>query len=130
MEYESLREEGRKIRVKLSQLYSCQTDLEKEYYCEALRLPNRTHPDVVAFHSSCSLKHFLFDDFTYSHLKMNRSTPAGFGGYLIVYCTVVGCDYQCPNVSTSMPAVSRPAVTRTSTNPTVNCFMNFYVEIF
>ncbi|XP_026994686.2 serine--tRNA ligase, mitochondrial [Tachysurus fulvidraco] len=46
MAYKSLREEGRKIRVRLSQLYSRQSDIEEEYYCLALRLPNRTHPDV------------------------------------------------------------------------------------
>ncbi|XP_060799707.1 serine--tRNA ligase, mitochondrial isoform X1 [Neoarius graeffei] len=44
--YKSLREEGRKIRIKLIQLYSRRSDLEEEYYCQALRLPNRTHPDV------------------------------------------------------------------------------------
>ncbi|TSZ12223.1 Serine--tRNA ligase, mitochondrial [Bagarius yarrelli] len=46
MAYKSLREEGRKIRAWLSQLYTQQSDIEKEYYCLALRLPNRTHPDV------------------------------------------------------------------------------------
>ncbi|KAI5098755.1 serine--tRNA ligase, mitochondrial, partial [Silurus meridionalis] len=44
--YKSLRDEGRKLRLRLSQLYSQQSDLEEEYYNGALRLPNRTHPDV------------------------------------------------------------------------------------
>ncbi|XP_053363316.1 serine--tRNA ligase, mitochondrial isoform X1 [Clarias gariepinus] len=46
MAYKSLREEGKNIRVKLNKLYSQQSFLEEEYYCRALRLPNRTHPDV------------------------------------------------------------------------------------
>ncbi|RXN15841.1 serine--tRNA mitochondrial [Labeo rohita] len=45
-EYTSAREEGRAIREKLSQLYVHEGELEKEHYCRALRLPNRTHPSV------------------------------------------------------------------------------------
>ncbi|KAG1951350.1 serine--tRNA ligase, mitochondrial [Pimephales promelas] len=45
-EYNSAREEGRALREKLSQLYLQESELEKEHYCRALRLPNRTHPSV------------------------------------------------------------------------------------
>ncbi|XP_042595978.1 serine--tRNA ligase, mitochondrial-like, partial [Cyprinus carpio] len=45
-EYVSAREESRAIREKLSQLYVQEGELEKEHYCRALRLPNRTHPCV------------------------------------------------------------------------------------
>uniref|UniRef100_A0A672Q7S5 serine--tRNA ligase n=1 Tax=Sinocyclocheilus grahami TaxID=75366 RepID=A0A672Q7S5_SINGR len=45
-EYTSAREEGRAIRKKLGQLYVQEGELEKEHYCRALRLPNRTHPSV------------------------------------------------------------------------------------
>uniref|UniRef100_A0A9J8BDA6 serine--tRNA ligase n=2 Tax=Cyprinus carpio TaxID=7962 RepID=A0A9J8BDA6_CYPCA len=40
------REEGRAIREKLGQLYVQEGELEKEHYCRALRLPNRSHPSV------------------------------------------------------------------------------------
>ncbi|XP_052473098.1 serine--tRNA ligase, mitochondrial [Carassius gibelio] len=45
-EYTSAREEGRAIREKLGQLYVQEGELEKEHYCRALRLPNRSHPSV------------------------------------------------------------------------------------
>uniref|UniRef100_A0A3B4EH00 serine--tRNA ligase n=1 Tax=Pygocentrus nattereri TaxID=42514 RepID=A0A3B4EH00_PYGNA len=45
-EYRTAREEGRGIRARLNELYPQQSDLEQQYYCRALRLPNRTHPDV------------------------------------------------------------------------------------
>ncbi|XP_056329485.1 serine--tRNA ligase, mitochondrial [Danio aesculapii] len=45
-EYGHAREEGRAIREKLNQLYLQEKELEKEHYCRALRLPNRTHPSV------------------------------------------------------------------------------------
>ncbi|XP_043114149.1 serine--tRNA ligase, mitochondrial [Puntigrus tetrazona] len=45
-EYTSAKEEGRAIREKLSLLYVQKGELEKEHYCRALRLPNRTHPCV------------------------------------------------------------------------------------
>ncbi|XP_062872522.1 serine--tRNA ligase, mitochondrial [Trichomycterus rosablanca] len=45
-EYGLAREEGREIRARLSQLYPQQTDLEQQLFCRALRLPNKTHPDV------------------------------------------------------------------------------------
>nr|XP_061781335.1 serine--tRNA ligase, mitochondrial-like isoform X1 [Nerophis lumbriciformis] len=37
---------GRDIRNRLNQLYSRETELDQEYYCRALSLPNTTHPDV------------------------------------------------------------------------------------
>ncbi|XP_051966388.1 serine--tRNA ligase, mitochondrial [Xyrauchen texanus] len=46
VEYKTAREEGRALREKLSQLYLQESELEKEHYCRALRLPNRTHPSV------------------------------------------------------------------------------------
>uniref|UniRef100_A0A671PVD9 Serine--tRNA ligase, mitochondrial n=1 Tax=Sinocyclocheilus anshuiensis TaxID=1608454 RepID=A0A671PVD9_9TELE len=49
-EYTSAREEGRAIREKLSQLYVQEGELEKQHYCRALKLPNRTHPSVVRHH--------------------------------------------------------------------------------
>ncbi|XP_016101292.1 serine--tRNA ligase, mitochondrial-like [Sinocyclocheilus grahami] len=45
-EYTSAREEGRAIREKLSRLYVQEGELEKQHYCHALKLPNRTHPSV------------------------------------------------------------------------------------
>uniref|UniRef100_A0A3B1IK31 serine--tRNA ligase n=1 Tax=Astyanax mexicanus TaxID=7994 RepID=A0A3B1IK31_ASTMX len=46
VEYKAAREEGRGIRVRLSELYPQQVQLEEQYYLQALRLPNRTHPDT------------------------------------------------------------------------------------
>ncbi|XP_056613537.1 serine--tRNA ligase, mitochondrial [Triplophysa dalaica] len=46
VEYNSFREEGRALREKLSKMYLEESELEKEHYCRALRLPNRTHPSV------------------------------------------------------------------------------------
>ncbi|XP_066534140.1 serine--tRNA ligase, mitochondrial isoform X2 [Hoplias malabaricus] len=46
VEYRTARDEGRSIRARLNELYPKHTDLEELYYCRALRLPNRTHPDV------------------------------------------------------------------------------------
>uniref|UniRef100_A0A673KXX2 serine--tRNA ligase n=1 Tax=Sinocyclocheilus rhinocerous TaxID=307959 RepID=A0A673KXX2_9TELE len=37
---------GRAIREKLIQLYVQEGELEKQHYCRALKLPNRTHPSV------------------------------------------------------------------------------------
>ncbi|KAL2096434.1 hypothetical protein ACEWY4_008582 [Coilia grayii] len=45
-EYKRAREEGREIRVALSRLVIQETELEEAHYLQALRLPNRTHPDV------------------------------------------------------------------------------------
>ncbi|XP_048119945.1 serine--tRNA ligase, mitochondrial isoform X1 [Alosa alosa] len=44
--YRRAREEGRNVRVTLSQLLLQETELEEIHYRQALRLPNRTHPDV------------------------------------------------------------------------------------
>ena len=46
-EYKRAREEGRLVRAKLSQLVLQETELEEAHYRQALKLPNRTHPDVV-----------------------------------------------------------------------------------
>ncbi|XP_076833050.1 serine--tRNA ligase, mitochondrial [Brachyhypopomus gauderio] len=45
-DFKSAREEGRELRGRLSQLYPLHSELEQQYYCLALRLPNLTHPDV------------------------------------------------------------------------------------
>lgn len=46
VEYRTCREEGRELRERLTQLYLQESELEKEHYCRALRLPNKTHPSV------------------------------------------------------------------------------------
>ncbi|XP_055052056.2 serine--tRNA ligase, mitochondrial [Misgurnus anguillicaudatus] len=46
VEYRTFREEGRELRERLTQLYLQESELEKEHYCRALRLPNKTHPSV------------------------------------------------------------------------------------
>ncbi|XP_008307634.3 serine--tRNA ligase, mitochondrial [Cynoglossus semilaevis] len=45
-EYGQALQEGRKIRMRLGQLYAKETELDREHYNRALRLPNTTHPDV------------------------------------------------------------------------------------
>ncbi|EFB19676.1 hypothetical protein PANDA_017222, partial [Ailuropoda melanoleuca] len=45
-QYQSLRAHGREIRKQLMVLYPKETQLEEHFYLRALRLPNRTHPDV------------------------------------------------------------------------------------
>uniref|UniRef100_A0A4W4GK42 Serine--tRNA ligase, mitochondrial n=1 Tax=Electrophorus electricus TaxID=8005 RepID=A0A4W4GK42_ELEEL len=45
-DYKATRAEGRELRGKLSQLYPLHSELEQQYYCLALRLPNLSHPDV------------------------------------------------------------------------------------
>lgn len=50
-EYGQALQEGRKIRMRLGQLYTKETELDREHYNRALRLPNTTHPDVVRAHS-------------------------------------------------------------------------------
>lgn len=47
-QYQSLRAQGREIRKRLMLLYPKETQLEEQFYLWALRLPNRTHPDVVS----------------------------------------------------------------------------------
>ncbi|XP_028817817.1 serine--tRNA ligase, mitochondrial [Denticeps clupeoides] len=45
-EFRRAKQEGRDIRLRLSQLYPRELELEEEHYRQALRLPNRTHPNV------------------------------------------------------------------------------------
>ncbi|TRY89425.1 hypothetical protein DNTS_010826 [Danionella cerebrum] len=45
-EYKSVLAVGRAIREELNQLYPQRKELEREHYCRALLLPNRTHPSV------------------------------------------------------------------------------------
>ncbi|XP_044057240.1 serine--tRNA ligase, mitochondrial [Siniperca chuatsi] len=45
-EYTQALQKGREIRNRLNQLYPKETELEREHYGRALRLPNTTHPDV------------------------------------------------------------------------------------
>ncbi|XP_027286318.1 serine--tRNA ligase, mitochondrial isoform X3 [Cricetulus griseus] len=44
--YQGLRARGREIRKQLTPLYPRETQLEEEFYQQALRLPNQTHPDT------------------------------------------------------------------------------------
>nr|XP_008538600.1 PREDICTED: serine--tRNA ligase, mitochondrial [Equus przewalskii] len=46
--YQRLRARGREIRKELVLLYPREAQLEERFYLRALRLPNRTHPDVVS----------------------------------------------------------------------------------
>uniref|UniRef100_A0A8D0GC75 serine--tRNA ligase n=1 Tax=Sphenodon punctatus TaxID=8508 RepID=A0A8D0GC75_SPHPU len=45
--YEALRTQGREIRRRLNVLRQKEAELDEKYYLKALKLPNRTHPDVV-----------------------------------------------------------------------------------
>uniref|UniRef100_A0A8C0RLN4 Serine--tRNA ligase, mitochondrial n=1 Tax=Canis lupus familiaris TaxID=9615 RepID=A0A8C0RLN4_CANLF len=47
-QYQSLRAHGREIRKQLTVLYPKETQLKEQFYLQALKLPNRTHPDVVS----------------------------------------------------------------------------------
>ncbi|XP_077174612.1 serine--tRNA ligase, mitochondrial isoform X2 [Paroedura picta] len=44
--YKALRERGREIRLRINRLRQKELELEEDYYLNALKLPNRTHPDV------------------------------------------------------------------------------------
>ncbi|XP_054855284.1 serine--tRNA ligase, mitochondrial [Eublepharis macularius] len=44
--YNALRERGRELRLKLNVLHQEEMVLDEKYYLSALKLPNRTHPDV------------------------------------------------------------------------------------
>lgn len=46
-QYQGLRARGREIRKQLTPLYPRETQLEEQFYLQALRLPNQTHPDTV-----------------------------------------------------------------------------------
>ncbi|XP_035535888.1 serine--tRNA ligase, mitochondrial [Morone saxatilis] len=45
-EYTQALQRGREIRIRLNEIYPKDTELDQEYYRQALRLPNTTHPDV------------------------------------------------------------------------------------
>ncbi|XP_005399861.1 PREDICTED: serine--tRNA ligase, mitochondrial [Chinchilla lanigera] len=47
-QYQTLRAHGREIRKQLMLLYPRENQLEEQFYLQALRLPNQTHPDVPA----------------------------------------------------------------------------------
>lgn len=47
-QYQDLRARGREIRKQLTPLYPRETQLEEQFYLQALRLPNQTHPDTPA----------------------------------------------------------------------------------
>ncbi|XP_077788421.1 serine--tRNA ligase, mitochondrial isoform X1 [Podarcis muralis] len=44
--YNALRKQGRELRLRLNALRQQELELDEKYYLRALRLPNRTHPDV------------------------------------------------------------------------------------
>uniref|UniRef100_A0A670J3E4 serine--tRNA ligase n=1 Tax=Podarcis muralis TaxID=64176 RepID=A0A670J3E4_PODMU len=44
--YNALRKQGRDLRLRLNALRQQELELDEKYYLRALRLPNRTHPDV------------------------------------------------------------------------------------
>ncbi|XP_015280501.1 PREDICTED: serine--tRNA ligase, mitochondrial [Gekko japonicus] len=44
--YKALRERGRELRLQVNVLQHEETELDEQYYLSALKLPNRTHPDV------------------------------------------------------------------------------------
>lgn len=46
-QYQGLRARGREIRKQLTPLYPRENQLEEQFYQQALRLPNQTHPDTV-----------------------------------------------------------------------------------
>ncbi|KAM6223261.1 LOW QUALITY PROTEIN: serine--tRNA ligase, mitochondrial [Rhynchocyon petersi] len=45
-QYQHLRTRGREIRKRLTPLYPKEAQLEEQFYLQALKLPNQTHPDV------------------------------------------------------------------------------------
>ncbi|XP_028642026.1 serine--tRNA ligase, mitochondrial [Grammomys surdaster] len=45
-QYQGLRARGREIRKQLTPLYPRESQLEEQFYQQALRLPNQTHPDT------------------------------------------------------------------------------------
>nr|XP_044616296.1 serine--tRNA ligase, mitochondrial isoform X2 [Equus asinus] len=60
--YQRLRARGREIRKELVLLYPREAQLEERFYLRALRLPNRTHPDVpVGDESQARVLHVVGD---------------------------------------------------------------------
>ncbi|XP_059761282.1 serine--tRNA ligase, mitochondrial isoform X3 [Balaenoptera ricei] len=61
-QYQSLRARGREIRKQLMLLYPKEAQLEEQFYLQALRLPNQTHPDVpVGDESQARVLHVVGD---------------------------------------------------------------------
>ncbi|XP_006901179.1 PREDICTED: serine--tRNA ligase, mitochondrial [Elephantulus edwardii] len=61
-QYQHLRACGREIRKQLITLYPREAQLEEQFYLQALRLPNRTHPDVpVGDESQARVLHVVGD---------------------------------------------------------------------
>ncbi|XP_045388018.1 serine--tRNA ligase, mitochondrial isoform X2 [Lemur catta] len=61
-QYQGLRARGREIRKQLVLLYPRETQLEEQFYLQALRLPNQTHPDVpVGDESQARVLHVVGD---------------------------------------------------------------------
>ncbi|ELV13972.1 Seryl-tRNA synthetase, mitochondrial [Tupaia chinensis] len=61
-QYQGLRARGREIRKQLTLLYPTEVQLEERFYLQALRLPNRTHPDVpVGDESQARVLHVVGD---------------------------------------------------------------------
>ncbi|KAM4640661.1 serine--tRNA ligase, mitochondrial [Discoglossus pictus] len=50
--YVSSRQRGKEVRNQLSALYQEESGLEESFYCQALRIPNSTHPDTPIGHES------------------------------------------------------------------------------
>ncbi|XP_063477260.1 serine--tRNA ligase, mitochondrial isoform X4 [Symphalangus syndactylus] len=60
--YQGLRARGREIRKELVHLYSREAQLEEQFYLQALKLPNQTHPDVpVGDESQARVLHVVGD---------------------------------------------------------------------
>ncbi|XP_054436844.1 serine--tRNA ligase, mitochondrial isoform X1 [Pteronotus mesoamericanus] len=61
-QYKSLRAHGREIRKQLMLLYPKKALLEEQFYLQALRLPNQTHPDVpIGDESQARVLHVVGD---------------------------------------------------------------------
>ncbi|XP_044112512.1 serine--tRNA ligase, mitochondrial isoform X2 [Neovison vison] len=61
-QYQSLRARGREIRKLLMVLYPKESQLEEDFFLRALKLPNRTHPDVpVGDESQARVLHVVGD---------------------------------------------------------------------
>ncbi|KAI2590879.1 seryl-tRNA synthetase 2, mitochondrial [Homo sapiens] len=60
--YQGLRARGREIRKELVHLYPREAQLEEQFYLQALKLPNQTHPDVpVGDESQARVLHMVGD---------------------------------------------------------------------
>ncbi|XP_008581600.1 PREDICTED: serine--tRNA ligase, mitochondrial-like, partial [Galeopterus variegatus] len=61
-QYQGLRARGREIRKQLVLLYPREAELEEQFYLQALKLPNQTHPDVpVGDESQARVLHIVGD---------------------------------------------------------------------